>query len=64
MIKSHELKVETKKKSNTNDFIADYGDDDQDDEKPARLMSNTNAADAAAVEKAKRDKIALVSKMY
>lgn len=59
MIKSHELKVETKKKSNTNDFIADYGDDDQDDEKPARLMSNTNAADAAAVEKAKRDKIAL-----
>ena len=64
MNKSHEKKIDTKKKSNSNDFVADYGDgpeDEEDDEEATcNMKANTNSQDAAAVEKARRDKIAMV----
>jgi hypothetical protein len=62
MIKSHEKKTEIKKKTNvTGEYGAIDGDEDEDQEEAdCSLPSNTNAQNAAAVEKARRDKIAQV----
>ncbi len=65
MIKKHELKVEVKKnKSNNDDFVADYGygeDDDEEESVDGSVSANTNLQDALANDKKKRDKIAEVN---
>jgi len=61
MIKSHEKKTETKKKtSTTGEYGTIDGDEEDDQEDGCVLPANTNAQNAAAVEKARRDKIAEV----
>jgi hypothetical protein len=70
MLKKHELKTEVKKTTTSSSgMVADYGDDDDgngegEDGGSFNLAPNTNGANVLAAQKAKKDNIAAVIRLF